>query len=160
MSCANNNQIRLFSVGAFLVIATFLAMLFVAATFAALLVLVAMTGSGRVDIAVFKILHILLGSEDGLYALEIFGTLVLEIAHLLVAVGFANGIIGEFLLAVCLTELIDFLLLLFGEVETFERIGGPCSRIYHRLSHCNREPEGMRSCQNCSVHSRQKKRRR
>ncbi len=124
MSCANNNQIRLFSVGAFLVIATFLAMLFVAATFAALLVLVAMTGSGRVDIAVFKILHILLGSEDGLYALEIFGTLVLEIAHLLVAVGFANGIVGEFLLAVCLTELIDFLLLLFGEVETFERIGG------------------------------------
>ena len=124
MSCANNNQIRLFSVGAFLVIATFLALLFVATTFAALLVLVAMTGSGRVDIAVFKILHILLGSEDGLYALEIFGTLVLEIAHLLVAVGFANGIVGEFLLAVCLTELIDFLLLLFGEVETFERIGG------------------------------------
>ena len=92
------------------------------ATFAEVLVLAAVAGAGSVDVAVFKILHILLGGEDGLYTLEVFGTLVLEIAHLLVAVGFANGIVGEFLLAGCLAKLIDFLLLLFGEVEAFERI--------------------------------------
>ena len=134
MSCANNNQIRLFSVGAFLVIATFLAMLFVAATFAGngyqkeIEGIAQLTAKDKLDRLLFlgqKYPDLkMLGSEDGLYALEIFGTLVLEIAHLLVAVGFANGIVGEFLLAVCLTELIDFLLLLFGEVETFERIGG------------------------------------
>ena len=41
-------------------------------TFAEVLVLAAMTGAGSVDVAVLKILHILLGGEDGLYALEVF----------------------------------------------------------------------------------------